>query len=98
MLTAVIHDWNDDACERILRNFAAALPPGGRVCVVETALRPGRRGSFVQATDALMLAFTPGGHERTAEQFASLWQRCGLRCIRATVLPSDGTLFELQPA
>jgi SAM-dependent methyltransferase len=97
VLTAVVHDWSDDDCARILSNCAAALAPGGRICVVETKLRPGRYGSFVQATDALMLAFTGGGRERTAAELERLWRRSGLRCVRRTPLASGGTLFELEP-
>ncbi len=97
VLTAIVHDWSDDDCVRILGNCAAALAPGGRICVVETVLEPGRLGSFVQATDALMLALTKGGRERTAERFEALWQHAGLRCVAAPVLPSGGTLFQLQP-
>ena len=97
VLTAIVHDWSDDDCVRILGNCAAALAPGGRICVVETVLEPGRLGSFVQATDALMLALTNGGRERTAEQFEALWEHAGLRCVAASPLPSGGTLFQLQP-
>ncbi len=97
VLTAIIHDWGDDDCVRILANCAAGLAPGGSICVVETALEPGRLGSFVQATDALMLALTNGGRERTAEQFDALWPRARLRCVASIALPSGGTLFQLQP-
>ncbi|HEY5172938.1 MAG TPA: methyltransferase [Acidimicrobiia bacterium] len=98
VLTAIIHDWSDEDCTRILRNCADALAPAGRICVVETALQPGRYGSFVQATDLLMLAFTAGGRERTATQYDALWERAGLSCTRRHSLASAGTLFELQRA
>lgn len=97
VLTAVIHDWSDDDCIRLLQNCANALAPGGRICVVETALHPGELGAFVQATDLLMLAFTPGGRERTSAQYDRLWRAANLRCINRRALPSAGTLFELQP-
>ena len=96
ILTAIVHDWSDDDCIRILRNCADALAPAGRICVVETALQPGRYGSFVQATDLLMLALTPGGRERNATEYDALWERAGLFCIRRRSLASAGTLFELQ--
>src|SRR5262249_7877932 len=38
LLTAVLHDWNDDDCVRILRNCAASLAPGGRIVVVDSEL------------------------------------------------------------
>jgi predicted O-methyltransferase YrrM len=98
VLTAIVHDWGDDDCVRILQQCAAALEPGGRICVVETALQPGRSGSFVQTTDMLMLAYTRGGRERTAEEYAELWKRAGLRCVDESALASEATLFELQPA
>jgi SAM-dependent methyltransferase len=96
ILTAIIHDWGDDECVTILRNCAHALAPGGRICVVETALQPGRRNAFVQAVDALMLALTGGGRERTAAEFDGLWRRAGLQCAKTTPLASGATLFELR--
>jgi SAM-dependent methyltransferase len=98
LLTAIIHDWGDDDCVRILSNCARALAPGGSVCVIETELHPGRVGAFVQAADTLMLAFTRGGRERQSSEFEALWARAGLRCVKRTALASEGTLFQLQPA
>ena len=62
------------------------------------ALKPGARNSFAQSTDALMLAFTPGGRERTAEEFGVIWDRAGLRCVKQATLPSLGTRYALEPA
>jgi hypothetical protein len=96
VLTAVLHDWNDDDCVRILSNCAAALGADGRIVVVDNELRPGARYSFAQATDALMPAFTPGGRERTAAELGTLWRRAGLRCVKHTTLPSLGACFQLR--
>jgi precorrin-6B methylase 2 len=96
VLTAIVHDWGDGDCECILRNCAAALNSGGQICVVEWELRPGAPFSFAQSTDALMLAITPGGRERTAAQFDALWRRADLRCVGRVALPSGGTLFTLR--
>ena len=97
LLTAIIHDWNDDAAVRILQNCAAALPAGGRIIVVDSELVPGARNSFAQSTDALMLAFTPGGRERTAPEFEAIWERAGLRCTGRATMPSLLTRYELVP-
>jgi hypothetical protein len=96
VLTAVLHDWNDDDCVRILSNCAAALGADGRIVVVDNELRPGARYSFAQATDALMPAITPGGRERTAAELGTLWRRAGLRCVKHTTLPSLGACFQLR--
>jgi SAM-dependent methyltransferase len=96
VLTAVLHDWSDDDAVRILRNCAAALAPGGRIVVVDNELKPGARNSFAQSTDALMLAFTPGGRERTAEEFGVIWQRAGVQCFEQATLPSLGTCYQLR--
>jgi SAM-dependent methyltransferase len=98
LITAVLHDWGDDDCVRILTNCAAALEPGGRIVVVDSELQPGRRNAFAQATDALMLAYTPGGRERTVDEFGALWERAGLRCAGQDTLPSLLTRYELRPA
>jgi SAM-dependent methyltransferase len=97
LLTAVLHDWSDDDCVRILANCAAALVPGGRIVVVDSELEPGRRNAFAQSTDALMLAYTPGGRERTKREFGALWERAGLRCTGQATLPSLLTRYELRP-
>ena len=52
--------------------------------------------AFAQSTDALMLAFTPGGRERTADEFGVLWRRAGLRCVKQETLPSLGTCYQLR--
>jgi precorrin-6B methylase 2 len=98
VLTAVVHDWGDDDVVRILGRCTEALAPGGRIAVVEPVLAPGSRASFAQLTDVLMLAYTPGGRERTAAQLDVLWRRAGLRCTRDHELPSLFHVFELVPA
>jgi SAM-dependent methyltransferase len=96
VLTAVLHDWSDDDAVHILRNCAAALAPGGRIVVVDNELKPGARNSFAQSTDALMLAFTPGGRERSAEEFGAIWRRAGVHCFAQATLPSLGTCYQLR--
>ncbi len=35
LLSWILHDWDDDACLRILRNCQAAMRPGTRLLVIE---------------------------------------------------------------
>ena len=72
------------------------MEPGGRIVVIDSELVPGARNGFAQSTDALMLAFTRGGRERTSVHFASLWERAGLRCVDQKTMPSLLTRYDLR--
>ncbi|MBO0758146.1 MAG: hypothetical protein J2P54_20045 [Bradyrhizobiaceae bacterium] len=39
ILSHVLHDWNDVQCVSILRNCRRAVPPSGRLVIVEAAAR-----------------------------------------------------------
>lgn len=81
LMKYIIHDWNDEQCERILANCRRAMAPGGRVLVVEHVIRPGNAPDWGKMLDINMLVLT-GGRERTKEEFASLFKRAGLRLLR----------------
>ena len=67
-LKFILHDWNDDECVQILRRCREALPPGGRVLIVEMLVPEEIRPDFVMLMDLNMLVMT-GGRERTAKEF-----------------------------
>ncbi len=37
-MKAILHDWNDDDAERILRNIRAAIAPDGKLLLLESVL------------------------------------------------------------
>lgn len=74
----ILHDWNDDQCVQILGNCARAMAKGGRVLVVDTVIPPGNDPHWGKQLDVNMLVLT-GGRERTATDFAALFERAGLR-------------------
>jgi SAM-dependent methyltransferase len=81
----VIHDWNDDEASRILRNCAAALPPDGKLLIVEGVYPPRVDASLASrgaaANDVNMLVMT-GGRQRSEEEFRTLLAASGLRLVR----------------
>ncbi len=81
VLRAVLHDWDDASCERILRTVGRALAAGGRVLVVERVIEPPNQGRDAKFSDLNMLV-GPGGRERTREEFAALLASSGLRLER----------------
>lgn len=97
LLFAVVHDWDDDRCALILSNIRRVMAPGGRIMVIEGIVPLHNREHMLKTTDMLMLVLGDGGRERTAAEFAALWQRAGLRLTRRITLPSTFEVFELTP-
>jgi hypothetical protein len=99
MLQAVVHDWSDEQCVEILANARKAVPPAGRVLVIENLLdADGReKDKLTRGFDLLMLVLTGAGRERTKAQFETLFARAGLRLRRDIRLPSLLHVLEAVP-
>ncbi|HEY4457124.1 MAG TPA: methyltransferase [Pseudonocardiaceae bacterium] len=67
LLCDILHDWDDEQAHRILARCLEAMPPHGRILVVEPV--GGRRAST--EFDLAMLAIF-GGRERRVEEFRAL--------------------------
>lgn len=100
MMQAVIHDWDDNSCAKILGNVKSAMPAGGKLLIIESVLEPDRGRDYwtLRATDLLMLVLTGSGRERTKEQFTAVFDAAGFRLAREATLPSLAHVFELTPA
>ena len=94
-LYAIIHDWDDASCVRILGTIARVMPPHGKVLVIEAPLPTDAGASLTKAFDLEMLILTGAGRERTAAEYQRLFGRAGLRLQRAIPLPSLFRIFEL---
>ncbi len=103
LLVNVLHDWNDDAATTLLRRAAEAAHTGvangasPRVIVVDSEAHPRPTDGMALLADTLMLALTPGGHERTVERFAALGRAVGLEVQRAHRLASGDLALVLHP-
>lgn len=76
LLCGVLHDWDDEHAERILRRCFEAAPPGGRVLVVEDAVSAGGQVASTEG-DLRMLCYVRG-RDRTAGELVGLAGRAGL--------------------
>ena len=94
LLQAIVHDWDDDSCVRILSNVRAAMDPDGRVLVLEQELPAGAAPHMTKVVDLEMLVDTGAGRERTRKELDALFARAGLRVERAIALPVL-VIFEL---
>ncbi|MGW4133491.1 methyltransferase [Amycolatopsis japonica] len=92
LLSRVLHDWNDEDCDRILRNCRRACASGARLLVLERLL-PAQRGGPVDADlapswDLQMMAIT-GGQERSREEYDKMMYTNGFRVDAAIPMPVD---------
>ncbi|GAB3444129.1 methyltransferase [Streptomonospora sediminis] len=78
LLKFVLHDWDDEACVRILGNCRAALRENGRVVIVEMHMAPGDTG-VAPLMDLNMLSVSPSGSEREIGEYDALLSAAGLR-------------------
>ena len=81
MLRAIIHDWDDDEAIRILVAVRHVLEDNGRVLIIERVIAPPNEGRDAKFSDLNMLV-SPGGRERTREEFVALLGSSGLRLER----------------
>lgn len=78
VLRHVLHDWPDDACVRILSAVRAGMPAHGRVLVLDQVVGAPNTDAPNKLSDLNMLV-SPGGRERTADEFAALFAQAGLQ-------------------
>jgi hypothetical protein len=89
----IIHDWDDERATLILKNINAAMGPDGRVLIVETIIPEGNGPHYSKILDLEMLV-SPGGVERTAEEYAALLADAGLRLSRVVPTRSPFSIIE----
>ena len=78
LLKNVLHDWDDDACLRILRTARAAMSPGATLVVVELLQERNRAGYPTSLTDLQMMVVCDGGRERSVAELQALLRTAGL--------------------
>jgi hypothetical protein len=97
LLKHIIHDWDDERAIRILQNIRAAMREDGRVLIVETVVPEGNEPHYSKLLDLEMLV-SPGGVERTAEEYRALLARAGLRLARIVPTASAFSIIEAVSA
>jgi hypothetical protein len=77
ILSAILHDWNDERAAAILRTIRASAPPGARVLISDTVIMPDNEPHGSKWLDLLMLALLDG-RERDEAQWRALIDGAGL--------------------
>ena len=96
IMTAILHDWDDEACVAILRNCRRAMTASGRVLIGDFVLKPANQPDFGRVIDLEMLVMTSGGRERSAEEFREILARAELTIARIIPLPAGHSLIEAK--
>ena len=96
VLKFILHDWTDEECVQILKSCREALPPGGKVLIVEMLVPEEIRPDFVMLMDLNMLVMT-GGRERTAKEFEKVLNAAGFAMTRVIPTASPFALVEGRP-
>jgi len=94
LLKFIIHDWNDEQSEAILKNLARSARPGAKVLLVESVVEEDDSvPSMSKVMDLNMLAMT-GGKERTATEYRALLEKTGFKLTRVIPTPSPMQIVE----
>ncbi|SER45972.1 O-methyltransferase [Lentzea xinjiangensis] len=90
LLSDILHDWDDEPCEKILTQVRDACAPHSTVVLVEPV-----RG-YGAATDIdLFMLMCFNGRERTVDELTSLAAGCGLTFQRAVPVSEGRMALEL---
>ena len=96
VLKHIIHDWDDDASARILRNVRSAAA-GTALLLVETVIPEDDSGSIAKWTDMEMLIIN-NGRERTADEYRRLFDEAGFQMIGVVDTASRFSIIEGRAA
>ncbi len=93
LLKAILHDWDDARARTILQSCRRAIAPHGKILIVERVLSAPNDGLDAKLADLNMLV-GPGGQERTADEFASLFVSAGFLLTRVLPTPTRMVIVE----
>jgi cyclopropane fatty-acyl-phospholipid synthase-like methyltransferase len=92
----IIHDWDDEKSNTILRNCRSQMPANGKLILVDCVVPETDEPHFSKFIDLNMLVMT-GGKERTEKEFAELLAAAAFKLLR--VIPTDlpTSIVEAEP-
>ena len=93
VLSCILHDWDDNSCQRILGNIAAAAAGGARLLIIEGLVPDGDQPHLTKATDLTMLGML-SGKERTEQEYRELLDSAGFTLDRIVPTPSPFSILE----
>jgi len=93
ILSAIIHDWNDECCIKILKNCHKKIHDSGKLLLIESMIEQGNGRQCGKLTDLNMMVLA-GGKERTAKEFCKLLSEGGFEMKRVIPTATDMSIIE----
>jgi hypothetical protein len=93
MMKHIIHDWDDERAITILKNCHKAMNDDSKLLLVEIVLSEKDEPGLGPILD-LEMQMIPGGRERTANEYAELFDKAGFKLTRVIPTPSQMFLIE----
>lgn len=93
LLKYILHDWDDEQCQKILGNCRRAMARGARLVVVESLIPPGNEPHYGKYLDVSMLVITKG-RERTEQEYGSLFRETGFTPSRMVPTRAELSVIE----
>jgi hypothetical protein len=97
LLSYIVHGWDDARSVAILENCREAMKPSSKVLLIEDVIPPGDQISFGKLMDLNMLV-SPGGQERTEDEYRALCEAAGLTLTRVIPTSASRSIVECAPA
>ncbi len=94
ILKGIIHDWDDEAALKILKNCRKAIRPDGTLLLVEAVLTPSTEPTSA-LMDMLMMVLT-SGRERAQSEFRSLLEEAGFSMVQV-IRTAGVSIIESRP-
>ena len=91
VLSQILHDWDDASAGKILSSCRQAIPPGGRLMIVEQVLPESATTHPMALLDLHMLVLL-GGRERTITEWRRLPTDHGFRLDSITQGPRSSVI------
>jgi hypothetical protein len=89
----IIHDWDDERSVLIMKNIHRAMKENGKLLLAEMVVPDGNAPHPSKALDLEMLV-SPGGVERTEDEYRELFAAAGFRLNRIVPTKSPFSIIE----
>lgn len=99
ILSAVLHDWGDEQCLKILHNCRRAIPITGKLLIVDLLLsgEKNKHDTYRYFLDLATLIAAEGGMERTENEFQKMLESAGFRLARVIQMKAPQAIIEALP-